>query len=217
MELYAQQNSFIHIETAPYRINISIWRQRGWNVPDVNRIPRRVEGYGCPEKKKKIRNRWVSLWADTKWFQEQQKLSLPKSKEGKPWRTFFTCVALKCEYQRVSSAEFKTRYNCKRLSQPINSKRVRVRLDRSLHALVPQINCRDAASATGHFTFKYLRNTTEIREPTQHMNLTLQLVNWEWTAHWPSDTNTWKKHQLNYLDPACLVTHGAMPRGMMGN
>lgn len=119
------------------------------------------------QKRKKIRNRWVSLRADTQWFQEQQKLSLPKSKEGKPLLFFFfTCVALKCEYQRASNAEFKTRYNCKRLSQPINIERVGVRLGRSLHALVPQINCRDAASARGHFPFKYLHNTTEIRHET---------------------------------------------------
>lgn len=61
-----------------------------------------------------------------------------------------------------------------RLSQPINIKAVQVRLDRSLHALVPQIDCRDTTSARVHFRFNNMCNTTQIRGT----NLTHQLVNW---------------------------------------
>lgn len=193
MEWYAQQNTFIHIETAP-SISIYQFGDKGVGTFKMSiASPGEWRGMVAQEKKKKIRNRWVSLWADTKWFQEQQKLSLPKSKEGKPRRTFLTCVALKCEYQRVSNAESKTRYNCKRLSQPINIKTVRVRLDHSLHALVPRINCRDVASARGHFTFKYLRNTTEIRGTT-------------WNQHsiwiWPSSKSTGNEQ---HTDPVTQI------------
>lgn len=89
-----------------------------------------------------------------------------KAKLAKKLRFFFTCVALKCKYQHEWNAEFKTRYDSKMLSQSINIQMFQVRLDGSLHVLVPQINCRDPGSARVHVSFKYVCDTTQITRMT---------------------------------------------------
>lgn len=81
-------------------------------------------------------------------------------------------MALKCKYQHEWNAEFKTRYDSKRLSQSINMKMFQVRLDGSLRVLAPQINSRDPGSARVHVSFKYVCDTTQIRGMTWNQHST---------------------------------------------